>query len=364
MSDGDDELRFSDQPIDCCVCVIDMVGSTKVTASIGSASHKITKYYSIFLNNMILIGKKFGAIIVKITGDGLILFFPQTSNKNDRNAFKNVMECGITMLAASDYFNSKMSEASLPPVSYRISADYGRNIVTKSYSSSTYDLYGPTLNICAGINRMAAPNSMVIGGDLYLIIKSFPTIADYQCKLAGEYSISNLRQAYPIYSVVSNYTHLGQEVELLKYHSEPVDELKEKEVGRIREVGHSGNILIVDDDVDILFTYKRFLEDEGYKADAFSDPGDALKYFSQKEGHYYDLVLLDIRMPRLNGLQLFYRIKSISTDTRIVFLSALDAADELLSVLPGVNPNRHILKKPVGKEHFLERIRAMISEPF
>jgi hypothetical protein len=53
-SDDADELHFSDEPIDCCVSIVDMVGSSKTTASIR-APHKITKYYSIFLNNMVLI---------------------------------------------------------------------------------------------------------------------------------------------------------------------------------------------------------------------------------------------------------------------------------------------------------------------
>jgi CheY-like chemotaxis protein len=212
---------------------------------------------------------------------------------------------------------------------------------------------------------MAAPNSMIIGDDLYLILKSFPSYftADYRCKLAGEYSISNLKQAYPIYCVDSKYTQLGQEEgELIKYDAESANDTKEK-TSPIRNSGHSGNILIVDDDADILLTYKSFLEVEGYKVDTFSNPEDALKHFSQNDARYYDLVLLDIRMPRLNGLQLFYRMKSIATDTKIIFLSALDAADELLSVLPGIKPDRHILRKPVGKEPFLERIKVLISEP-
>jgi CheY-like chemotaxis protein len=359
MTDDADELRFSDEPIDCCVSIVDMVGSSKTTASIR-ASQKITKYYSIFLNNMTLIGKKFGAIIIKITGDGLVLYFPQTSNKTDRQAFKNVIECGITMLAAFDFINSKMSEAGLPPVNYRISTDYGRSFVTRSYRSNNYDLFGSTMNICAEINRMAAPNSMIIGGDLYLIIESFPSsfTADYRCTLAGEYLISNLKQAYPIYCVASKYTQAGQEGELMKYDTESTER-----ASIIRNSGHSGKILIVDDDTDILLTFKSYLEVEGYKVDTFSNPENALKHFSQNDAHYYDLVLLDIRMPRLNGLQLFYRMKSIATDIKIIFLSALDAADELLSVLPGIKADKCMIRKPVGKDPFLERIKAILSEP-
>lgn len=68
-------------------------------------------------------------------------------------------------------------------------------------------------------------------------------------------------------------------------------------------------------------------------------------------------------MPRLNGFQLFYRMKSIDMDTKIIFVSALEAADELLSLLPGIKSDKHIIKKPVGKEPFLERIKLMIFEP-
>ena len=53
-------------------------------------------------------------------------------------------------------------------------------------------------------------------------------------------------------------------------------------------------------------------------------------------------------MPRLNGLQLFYRIKAISPNTKIMFCSALDIAEELVSILPDIKYN-DIIKKPVKK---------------
>ena len=65
-------------------------------------------------------------------------------------------------------------------------------------------------------------------------------------------------------------------------------------------------------------------------------------------------------MPRLNGLQLFYRMKSIDMDTKIIFVSALEAADELLSLLPGIKFDKHIIKKTVGKEYFIEKINKII----
>jgi two-component system response regulator ChvI len=62
-------------------------------------------------------------------------------------------------------------------------------------------------------------------------------------------------------------------------------------------------------------------------------------------------------MPRLNGLQLFYRIKSIEMDTKIIFVSALEAADELLGVLPRIKIDKHIIKKPEAKDLFLKKLK-------
>jgi Adenylate and Guanylate cyclase catalytic domain len=96
----------------------------------------------------------------------LVFYFPKTCNSANRSAFKDVLECGITMIAAFKLINLKMSQMQLPNVNYRISADYGSSIIPKSANSQAYDLYGPTMNICAKINSKAPPNGMVIGSNL------------------------------------------------------------------------------------------------------------------------------------------------------------------------------------------------------
>ena len=94
----------------------------------------------------------------------------------------------------------------------------------------------------------------------------------------------------------------------------------------------------------------------------FTDPQEALKHFVQlpDPSCYYQLVLLDIRMPRLNGLQLFYRIKTISPNTKIMFCSALDIAEELTSILPDITHN-HIIRKPLKREYFVTKINSMLG---
>jgi two-component system, OmpR family, response regulator ChvI len=120
--------------------------------------------------------------------------------------------------------------------------------------------------------------------------------------------------------------------------------------------------MAVDDDPDTLFTYKCLLSAEGYAVEAFTDPQKALKHLVQlpDPSSYYRLLLLDIRMPGLNGLQLFYRIKAISRNTKVMFCSALDMAEELISILPDIKYDQ-IIKKPVKREYLVSKINSMLN---
>jgi len=65
------------------------------------------------------------------------------------------------------------------------------------------------------------------------------------------------------------------------------------------------------------------------------------------------LAILDIRMPDLNELQLYYRLKAINRKIKILFVSALDAVPELVSILPDVKITNDIIKKPVALNDFI-----------
>jgi CheY-like chemotaxis protein len=125
----------------------------------------------------------------------------------------------------------------------------------------------------------------------------------------------------------------------------------------------STSILVVDDEPDALFTYESFLSDEGYNVKAFTDSVEALKHFVQlpDPSSYYKLALLDIRMPRLNGLQLFYKMKTLSPKIKIMFCSALDIAQELTSILPGIEHD-HIIRKPVERQYFINKINSALNK--
>jgi CheY-like chemotaxis protein/predicted transcriptional regulator len=119
------------------------------------------------------------------------------------------------------------------------------------------------------------------------------------------------------------------------------------------------NIMIVDDEPDILVTYQSFLSLEDYKVGAFADAYGALREFAARPS-YYDLVILDIRMPELNGLQIYQSLKAMNPSCKIIFITALDAAKEMVSILPGVTSDS-IMKKPIDKDLFLRKINDMFG---
>src|ERR671911_2296633 len=155
---------------------------------------------------MAAIIRDFNATIIKNTGDSLLYYFPETSNNSSDNisVFKEVFECGLTMMEASTIINTKVQEEGLSSLNYRISADYGRVEMAKSMTSTSDDLFGSTVSLCAKINSMAPINGMVIGSHLYQMTRSsFDN--DYYFSEIGKYPINELKyQQYPVYSVIRN----------------------------------------------------------------------------------------------------------------------------------------------------------------
>jgi two-component system, OmpR family, response regulator ChvI len=86
-------------------------------------------------------------------------------------------------------------------------------------------------------------------------------------------------------------------------------------------------ILVVDDEKDITMVFKVTLERAGFKVEVFNDPLEAL---SQFKPHYYDLVLLDIRMPQMSGFELYHELKKKDSEVKGRFISALDVYKEEL----------------------------------
>lgn len=134
-------------------------------------------------------------------------------------------------------------------------------------------------------------------------------------------------------------------------------------INRNDQQGQKPKILIVEDEIDILFTYKSFLINEGYFVDGYTNPYEALKAFLENNvgnSLYYDLVVLDIRIPEFNGLQIYQTFKAIDDNVKVLFVSALDAAEELVKIFPDMTSD-NIIRKPITQLQFLNAVRNLIT---
>jgi DNA-binding response OmpR family regulator len=82
-------------------------------------------------------------------------------------------------------------------------------------------------------------------------------------------------------------------------------------------------ILVVDDEPDNAFIFTMGLEDDGFKVDTFTNPLSALSAFKEDmRRRKYDLLILDIKMPDMNGFELYEQIKKLDNEVKVCFLTA------------------------------------------
>ena len=111
-------------------------------------------------------------------------------------------------------------------------------------------------------------------------------------------------------------------------------------------------ILLVDDDKDHLKLFTMILENRDYSLDTYSDPAAALLKFKP---NYYDLLLLDYRMPNLNGLELFARIREIDPTAKALLLTANHEQFTEGGLRVGQDYLR-VITKPISNEKLLAEI--------
>lgn len=113
-------------------------------------------------------------------------------------------------------------------------------------------------------------------------------------------------------------------------------------------------VMIVDDEPDITTIFKIGLENNQFIVTTFNDPLEALSRF--KPG-LYDLLILDIRMPGMNGFQLYNKIKSIDNKVKVCFLTAFEEArGEFKSSFPFLEEVKCYLKKPITVRDLIKHL--------
>jgi two-component system catabolic regulation response regulator CreB/two-component system response regulator ChvI len=84
---------------------------------------------------------------------------------------------------------------------------------------------------------------------------------------------------------------------------------------------NNNKILLVDDEIDITTVYTLGLQDNGFKVDAFNDPLQAL---SDLKSGFYDLVLIDYKMPKMNGFEFYKQIRKTDDKVKVCIITAFD----------------------------------------
>jgi DNA-binding response OmpR family regulator len=119
-------------------------------------------------------------------------------------------------------------------------------------------------------------------------------------------------------------------------------------------------VLIVDDEPDLNLAVKTVLEENGFQVDTFTDPLLALENFKKEAGRY-DLLMLDIKMPNMNGFELYKQIKKIDDKVKVCFLTAgeIDYQQFRKELFPALDKNCYI-QKPIETEMLIQRLNRII----
>jgi DNA-binding response OmpR family regulator len=125
-------------------------------------------------------------------------------------------------------------------------------------------------------------------------------------------------------------------------------------------------ILIIDDDADLTTTFKATIEDSNNKSDVkkrievytSNDPVVALLEFKP---NFYDLLLVDINMPHMNGFELCEKIFAIDINVRVCFMSSGEINREALREIYPTRQEGCFIRKPVSIDYLLERIRSELD---
>ena len=118
-------------------------------------------------------------------------------------------------------------------------------------------------------------------------------------------------------------------------------------------------IMVVDDESDLTLFYRMSLEYYGFEVDAFNEPKKALSNFKPD---YYDLVVLDIKMPEMDGFELYNEILKIDSKSNVCFLTASELYyKEFREKEYSAIDKDLFIRKPIRNEELIKEIYRLIE---
>jgi two-component system, OmpR family, response regulator ChvI len=118
-------------------------------------------------------------------------------------------------------------------------------------------------------------------------------------------------------------------------------------------------ILLVDDDADVVSTFQMILEMNGFEVEAYTSPISALSNFKPND---FGLLILDVRMPVMNGFEFFKRIKSIDNNVETCFITAYeDYREEFKESFPMLDEAKYFIRKPKAIEDLVNHVSTLLG---
>jgi two-component system, OmpR family, response regulator ChvI len=120
-------------------------------------------------------------------------------------------------------------------------------------------------------------------------------------------------------------------------------------------------IMLIDDNEDIVTSFKIGLEENGFSVEAFLNPFEALARFKENDKRNYDLLLIDIKMPGMNGFELYRQIKKIDDKVKICLITAyVEIYNTLKQSYPEIKTTCFI-KKPIETIDLVARLKQELK---
>ena len=121
-------------------------------------------------------------------------------------------------------------------------------------------------------------------------------------------------------------------------------------------------ILVVDDEPANASIFTMGLEDAGYRVDTFTNPLSALSAFKEDKRRKYDLLILDIKMPDMNGFELYEQIKKIDNKVKVCFLTAYGEGytEEFRKMFPLSSLGVSFIRKPIRVDDLVKKVKETV----
>jgi signal transduction histidine kinase/ActR/RegA family two-component response regulator len=139
------------------------------------------------------------------------------------------------------------------------------------------------------------------------------------------------------------------------------ERIKKKRDDIITHKTKTKRIFLVDDNYDHTVTFKVGLELAGFEVDAYNDSTIALSKFKQD---YYDLMLIDVKMPRIDGFELYEKISEIDNKVKVWYITAYERYDKAPKEVPPISGERilrHFVGKPIEIDVLVKQIKLELD---